>query len=207
MSEFVAGTCAVSGQYSDQCVVTRWVAAKELGFVQKEAPGGWTTDSWNWGVGRRMSDFVTFEVCLSKEAIQDRQRKRSRATRFLAAFVAFAVIVWAAASAAATEGYFVRSGPVNEALKLVPAILFWVAMVGLAILFWTWWLRIRPRYATMVEFEPLDDEAHKRIAYSLSKRIAEKQASESGRDLVWSESRFKEKLEQDEWVIPDEDTD
>jgi hypothetical protein len=203
MSEFVAGTCAVSGQPSGRCVVTRWVAAKEQGFEGKETPGGWGT--YGWGGKMKISDVMAFDVYLSEEAIQSKLEKRRQITGFLAAFVALGVIIWAVASMASTGSDTATPGVVIEVLSLASYILCRAAVLGLIVLAVMHMRGFRTRHTAMDELEPLEDMTHKRVAYNLSKRIAEKRASKDGRDTVWSASRFKEGIEENAWIIEGQD--
>ena len=97
-----------------------------------------------------------------------------------------------------------RGTATPEMLANVVALIFYTTCISTAVLIGLGVMHqrgFRTRYAEMDELRPLDTRTHKRIAYKLSKKMAEKKASEGGCDTVWSESRFKEGMEENAWVI------
>jgi hypothetical protein len=138
---------------------------------------------------RIVLDVMDFKVFVSKEAILQRQNQQKLITGFLIFIITAAVFL-----------LFRNTGVQALSAALMVPVLYVLVVFGVMYLRGN-----RPRYTTMDELEPLDSVAQKRIAYKLSKRIAENQASMTGRSIVLSSSRFKEVVEDNIWIIEGED--
>lgn len=158
MSDFVHGTCDVTGRESDACIVTRWYAAKEQGiaFERESAyPSGWGKTAF--------SDLTSFEIYVSRDLI----RRRARAQLWLIGIaftlgILFSVILPLA----------IPNTMVTQSICLSWILIFRVAL-GIAGFFWlVSLLGFKPRYLTWEPLSGLKGRAEKRLAWSLSNRIA-----------------------------------
>lgn len=198
MKDFVTATCAVTGQYSDKCVVTRWVEANRQGReIRSDLPeesGG----IYGWGSYKiRYSDVTEFDVYVSKQAIETRLKQTKAAIGAVLGVTAVASIVGAIGAVTGNP----LLGGMDFFVLLFVVLFLAAATIGLRAAMRKGGYQYR--YATMEEFEPLGDNAYRRIAFNLSRQFAQKRALMDHRDMVWSAERFQEGIEDNDWIIAD----
>ena len=195
MTDFVTGTCDVSGQLSSHCVVTHWYAAKEQGFEAKVG-----TSSARYKLKPKYSNLMDFDICLSEETIRTKLRNWWLTRLFIGLLVWFAFCLSLITGTISITSGSIELQSLAKTVNMFFSTLSYMSFIILLIM-GAPAVGFRLRYEAMAELEPLGKKFNKWTAYRVSKKVAEKKAAAAGRDIVWSESRFKEGRKENAWVI------